>query len=256
MLLSNAPPHPQSTVHGLGNAAGLRLRPRLHLRWQSVLGGMVLLLGVSVASAQNRAPTPAPGGSIFTCVDAQGRKLTSDRPIAACMDREQRELSPSGTLRRVIPPTLTASEREALAAKAAAEAAEKARVQEEQRRDRALVTRYPTEEAHTRAREGALEQVHAVLVIIERRMEELGRQRKEVDAEMEFYQRDPTKAPAWLQRRSLEINQQQAEQDKRLIEQEAEKRRINERFDEELAKLRTLWAASPTGAPATAASSR
>lgn len=248
MLLSKNLSNPRASLRWLASTAVQRLH------WQTAAWGMALLLGASAASAQNRAPAPAAGGSIFTCVDAQGRKLTSDRPIAACMDREQRELSPSGTLRRVIPPTLTASEREALAAKAAAEAAEKARVQEEQRRDRALVTRYPTEEAHTRAREGALEQVQAVMVIIERRMEELGKQRKEVDAEMEFYQRDPSKAPAWLQRRSLEINQQQAEQDKRLIEQEAEMRRINDRYDEELAKLRTLWAGS--AATATSTSSR
>ena len=45
---------------------------------------------------------------------------------------------------------------------------------------------------------------------------------------------------------------QQAEQDKRLTEQEAEKRRINDRFDEELVKLRKLWAAQP----ATPAASR
>ncbi|OYX12745.1 MAG: DUF4124 domain-containing protein, partial [Acidovorax sp. 32-64-7] len=29
-------------------------------------------------------------GSIYTCVDRQGRRLTADRPIAECLDREQR----------------------------------------------------------------------------------------------------------------------------------------------------------------------
>ena len=51
-------------------------------------------------------------GSIYTCVDRQGRRLTADRPIAECLDREQRELNSSGTTRRVIQPTMTASERE------------------------------------------------------------------------------------------------------------------------------------------------
>lgn len=201
-----------------------------------------LLLWAGSAAAQTR-PLPTTGPSIYTCVDAQGRKLTSDRPIAACMDREQRELSPSGTLRRIIPPQLTAAEREALAARAAAEAAERARLEDEQRRDRVMLTRYPNEDAHNRARAGAQEQVNAVITAIQRRTEELLKQRKEIDAEMEFYQRDPSKAPAWLLRRSQENHQLQAEQDKRLTEQEAEKRRINDRFDEELAKLRQLWAA-------------
>ena len=30
------------------------------------------------------------GAGIYTCVDAQGRRLTSDRPIVQCADREQR----------------------------------------------------------------------------------------------------------------------------------------------------------------------
>lgn len=40
-------------------------------------------------------------------------ELTADRPIVECLDREQRELSPSGTVRRVVGPTLTEQERAA-----------------------------------------------------------------------------------------------------------------------------------------------
>ena len=36
---------------------------------------------------------------IYTCVDAKGRRLTSDRPIMECIDREQNELSAGGTVR-------------------------------------------------------------------------------------------------------------------------------------------------------------
>ena len=47
---------------------------------QRVVCALVLAWG-SVGVAQ---------AAIYTCVDAQGRRITSDRPIAACMDREQR----------------------------------------------------------------------------------------------------------------------------------------------------------------------
>eukprot|EP01036_Dinobryon_divergens_P002704 gene2704-3549_t len=47
---------------------------------------------------------------IFTCTDARGRTLTADRPIAECSDREQRELNPSGSVRRKVEPTYTARE--------------------------------------------------------------------------------------------------------------------------------------------------
>ena len=42
--------------------------------------------------------------------------------------------------------------------------------------------------------------------------------RRAIEEELEFYQRDPSKAPAWLLRRSQENHQLQAEQDKRLEE--------------------------------------
>ena len=68
------------------------------------MGGVLLAtLGAQVASAQ---PMEAAGG-IYTCVDRNGRRLTADRPIPECLDREQRELSPSGMTRRQIGPSLT-----------------------------------------------------------------------------------------------------------------------------------------------------
>ena len=38
---------------------------------------------------------------IYTCVDAKGRRLTSDRPIVECLDREQKELTPNGNVKRI-----------------------------------------------------------------------------------------------------------------------------------------------------------
>ena len=73
--------------------------------------GWGLLAGLCGLVAAQAAP--ANTQSIYTCVDKQGRKLTSDRPIPECIDREQRELSPTGTVRRVIGPTLTEHERAA-----------------------------------------------------------------------------------------------------------------------------------------------
>ena len=35
---------------------------------------------------------------IYTCTDGKGRKITSDRPIMDCIDRNQQEITPSGTL--------------------------------------------------------------------------------------------------------------------------------------------------------------
>ena len=65
----------------------------------------------AVAQAAGQVPSVA---GIYTCTDGQGRKLTSDRPIAECVSREQRQLNRDGSLRRTVPPTLTPEERAAL----------------------------------------------------------------------------------------------------------------------------------------------
>ncbi|MDV7399982.1 hypothetical protein RZS08_51680, partial [Arthrospira platensis SPKY1] len=115
------------------------------------------------------------------------------------------------------------------------------RVNEERRRERALLIRYPNQDAHDRERAAVLAQVDEVIEAVRKREQALVEQRREIDQELEFYQNDPNRAPAWLKRK-LEDNEQQVRVQKRfLAEQDEEKRSINERFDEELAKLRQLW---------------
>ena len=60
---------------------------------------------------------------------------------------------------------------------------------------------------------------------------------------MEFYQKDPKKAPALLRRQLKENDDSQAEQQRYIAQQESEKQRINQRFDAELQQLRKLWLA-------------
>lgn len=184
----------------------------------------------------------AQAGGIFTCTDAQGRRLTSDRIIPQCLDREQHEMNPSGTIRRVIPPSLTAEERAKLEARQRAEAEARARAVEERRKEQAMLIRYPNEEAHQRARALALQQVNAVIEAVKLREAELEKQRSELLEEMEFYQRDPSRAPEWLKQRQAQNLQQIASQRSYLEDQQREITRIHERFDEELLVLKRLWA--------------
>ena len=193
--------------------------------------------------------------SIYTCVDARGRQLTSDRPIAECMDREQQELNPSGTVKRRIGPSLTAKERAEKEARDRQQAEERARLLDEKRRDRALLIRYPNRAVHDTERREALNTVDEVIKSARRRVIDLQRQLSALDAEMEFYKKDPSKAPAAL-RRQFDENAQNTDAQNRFIAlQDEEKKRINTRFDEELQRLQTLWTQAG-GVPAdTAASS-
>jgi hypothetical protein len=178
---------------------------------------------------------------IYTCVDAKGRKLTSDRPIPECIDREQKELNTSGTVRRTVKPVMTAEEQRIFDDKQKAEAEEKARIAEEKRKDRALLTRYPNRASHDRERAEALGQVDIVMKAAARRIEELAGQRKDINVEMEFYKKDPSKAPFSLKRQIEDNENSVAVQKRFILDQEGEKKRINMRFDEELGKLKSLW---------------
>jgi len=84
--------------------------------------GLLLTLCVGIVPVQLFAQS-APQG-IYTCTDAKGRKLTSDRPIPECADREQRVLNPSGTVKTIVGPSLTGPERAALEARQRREAEE------------------------------------------------------------------------------------------------------------------------------------
>jgi hypothetical protein len=205
-----------------------------------VWGGLCLGV-VPMASAQSSAPA---AGGIYTCVDAKGRKLTADRPIQECIDREQRILNPSGTTRAKVGPSLTSKELAELEAREKREQEDRNRIAEEKRRDRALLVRYPSKVVHDQERSDALAQIAVVVKAATNRVDELAKQRLAIDAEMEFYKKDPNKAPAYLRRQLEENEQSKAVQERFISEQDAEAKRVNARFDDELVRLRQLWAAA------------
>lgn len=183
---------------------------------------------------------------IYTCVDASGRRLTADRPIPECLDREQRELGPTGAVKRRIGPALTAKEAAAEEEKTRKALEERNRLAEEKRRERALMARYPDKAAHDRERAAALALAESAIAAARKSTADLGVRRAKLAAELEFYKADTAKVPAPL-KRQVEENQHHLEaQERFLANQEAEKKRINARFDEELAKLQQLWAHRPT----------
>jgi hypothetical protein len=209
------------------------------------LGLAVWLLG---SAGQVQAQTQG----IYSCVDSKGRKLTSDRPIAECNDREQKVLNPSGSVKGKLGPTLTAQERAEAEAKEKLAQEEQARRDEDKRRDRALLVRYPTKAVHDIERAEALKQIGVVKAAAANRVEELTRQRASIDTEMEFYKKDPSKAPAALRRQVDDLTHSMAVQGRFIADQDGEITRVNARFNEELARLKQLWAMQGSAAPATA----
>ncbi|HWT71463.1 MAG TPA: DUF4124 domain-containing protein [Oxalicibacterium sp.] len=110
-----------------------------------------LLLCASLAA-------PAAHADIFMCKTANGRTLTSDRPIPECADRAIREYSNKGQLRKEVPAPLTQQQRHEMAEQQAQQKAAQAAAAEQRREDRALMARYRSEDdiAEARQRAGAV----------------------------------------------------------------------------------------------------
>jgi hypothetical protein len=161
------------------------------------------------------------------------------------MDREQKVLNPNGTLKQKLTPPLSAAEREQQEAKDKKQAEERQRAEDARRQDRALLLHYPNRAAHDKERSIALEQIADASRAAVSRLKDLAVQRKKLDDEMEFYKKDPGKAPQYLRRQLEESKQNAAAQEHILSQQTEETRRLNQRFDAELVHLRQLW---PAGA--------
>ena len=212
------------------------------LRHAPALSVLLVVFACATAAAQSAGPSAS---GIYTCIDDKGRRLTSDRPIAECNAREQHILNKDGSVRSVKPPTPTAEERAEREARERKASAERMALAEATRRDKNLLARYPTEAAHQKARETALDTVRLAVKATEARLLELQNERKPLLDEAEFYKGKPL--PGKL-KAALEANDAATEAQKQsAATQQAEIERVNRNYDVELARLRRLWAGAPPG---------
>ena len=193
------------------------------------------------AAAQPAAAAPL----IYTCTDANGKKLTSDRPIVECNSREQRVLNNDGSVKMVRPPTLTSDERSEAEARDREASAEQARRQEAIRRDRNLLARFPNEAAHRKARMAALDDVNKAVRVSETRLTALAAERKPLTDEAEFYVGKQLPAKIKTQ---LDANDAAVEAQRSLVQnQRLEVIRIDALYDAELERLKKLWNGAQPG---------
>ncbi len=219
-------------------------RPVARRRWRQWSGALALVvagMAAGMVRAQGTAPEAGTQPSIYSCTTPQGRHITSDRPIPECLGTGQRELTPSGGLKRIVPPVLTASERAREAERLRQETERQVKLDEEKRRNHALVMRYPNQAAHEQARREALVQIDVQISLVRQRLVKLDQQRQEINAELEFYRQDPGRVPAGLRNREQENTRQHQAQTAYLAGQLREREHIVTTFDDDLARLQLLW---------------
>ena len=211
------------------------------LAMAGVVPGMPGALGVPDAAAQTQ-----PAGRIYTCKDASGKTLTSDRPIPECQGREGRILSTQGTTIKKIEVPLTEEQE---AARAAEEEKKKAAATvraEQARRDRALLGTYQNIDDLESKRQRALLAVEREMKDASRRVSQLENQEKEIKQEQEFFKKK--QIPADLKRRVDENEGALRAERSLMVSKKDEVAQINLKFDEDKKRLIEL-----TGGPARAA---
>jgi type I site-specific restriction endonuclease len=200
---------------------------------------------LAALAASHACAQAAPSSQIYSCVDASGKRLTSDRPIVECNSREQKVLNADGSVKRVQAPPMTGDERTEAEARDRDAAVELAQRQEAVRRDRNLLARFPNEAAHKKARESALELGRSSVRLSQQRLAALATERKPLTDETEFYVGRPM--PAKL-KSQLDANDATTEAQRSLLQnQQLEIVRIDKLYDAELERLRKLWGGARPG---------
>ena len=207
---------------------------------RKAVGVVALAVVVSGFTGAAYAQKSSSATGVYSCVDASGRRLTADRPIAGCADREQRLTMPGGAV-RTVGPTFSETERADQAVQARREADERYRANDSKRRERALATRYGSKAAHDVERAEAIETLKTQIKIVQDRKTSLLEDRKKIDEEMEFYKKDPSKAPQSMQARLQRNRDELKEVDEQVVSLHEDIKRTNQRFDDEAQTLKQYW---------------
>lgn len=180
-------------------------------------------------------------GGVYTCIDGHGRRLSSDRPIPECADREQRVLGNSGIERRRIGPVLTEHERQQQAEALRQQRIEERRLRDQQRRDELLVERFPNQAAHDRERSSQLQQFDDLQAVARARLEELENEYAIARKDMRPYLAEPATAPGPLRNALADAEKNLAVHKRSMEVNEINRQRAILRLDDEQLHLQLLW---------------
>jgi len=215
-----------SGLHTMSKPGAAVGRPAWQLSVVARLCGTVLLVSAGAQAQEAR---------IYTCVDADGRRISADRPIPECLSREQKLLSRDGTTRAVVPPLTSREEQERKAALALEQSQAMAVQNEAVRRDKMLLVRYPDLRAWEAARQRALAPVQQRIDTATKRLADLG---KEADALTAERRALGGKAMSADLKSRISINEGSTEAQRNILQNQSDERsRLMAQFDQEKVRL-------------------
>ena len=204
---------------------------------------LAAVIGCLVTASAHGQTTP----QIYSCEDAQGRTISSDRPIQDCARRELRVLNRDGSLREVIPPPMTREQRKQSERAELERRDALARSRARQARDRSLLITFEDERSLETMRRRQLADIDTEIRVATARILQLDRELKTAQADAARQQKEHAGRPlpfAFQQRITDAANAILAE-DSLIRDRQNERERLNERFDADAARLRELLGLPP-----------
>ena len=169
--------------------------------------------------------------------------MAAESTIKVCKDVNGKPVAADKTDPRCFKAPLTPDEEAAVAARKQRENDAYRACKIEQRDLQTLLSRYPNQDKHDAARRAALGELESSMSVSNARMEHLLKERKRLSDEVEFYPKG--NLPAKL-RRDIDTNDALIAAQAQAIEsQRLEAAQKNAFYDEQLVKLKKLWAARP-----------
>ncbi|CAG0931017.1 MAG: hypothetical protein EFKGCFLK_00284 [Rhodocyclaceae bacterium] len=156
---------------------------------QWLRSAMLLLPAILPVSAA------AQGRVTFCCTGDGARQVCSDVLPRECYGRAYREINAQGVVVRHVEAPLTAEQRAQREAEANKAREEAARRQEQDRKNRALLATYSSEQDIDVARDRAIADIQKAIKASQDKLAELAEQRQMLDNEAEFFKKKTMPAP-------------------------------------------------------------
>lgn len=196
-----------------------------------VLAANALLLTLAAGSAQ---------AQIYMCKDANGRTLTSDRPIPECANRTQKELRGNGTVKREIPPPLTPDQLRQKKEDEEKRKLEETAAADQKRRDTVLLTTYQTEAQLEAERQRAVTQLRNNINIAITAQNNAEQRRKAAQTEADLVRKSGKPVPPALKNRIDDAQKVADHESKNADGMEAEMVKVKLKYDDMLKRYREL----------------
>lgn len=176
---------------------------------------------------------------IFRCVNAEGKQITSDRPIPECQNRGTKVYKNNGTFKTEIAPPMSAEQKKKLAQEAERQRAEQIAEEERKKEERYLTAHYKSEADIEAARRRAVLALEEKRKLSQEQLLSLNQSFTRLQQELSNSKKSSSEYEQ-LRQRAQDLTQSVLNNQNSIAFYEAEIARINLEYDATLARYRLI----------------